>query len=125
MADMPKLPNKVVYEYSVPDDLHTAYAHGVWGGVNPHGEIELSFYTESDKIPLFAQRAILPDGSLGPEVTELGEDRKIIVREVKAKVLLNYHAAKAVIAWLEEKVRALEMESDHPHLFMDDAGPEQ
>ena len=125
MAEMPKLPTKVVYEYSVPQDLALAYAHGVWGGVNPHGEIELNFYTESDKVPLFAQRAILPDGTLGPELTELGEDRKVIVREVKAKVLLNYHAAKAVIAWLEEKVQALELESGHPHMLLDEEGPEQ
>ncbi len=40
-------PMRVRYEYEQEPETRLQYAHGVWGGINPQGEVELNFYTES------------------------------------------------------------------------------
>ncbi len=117
---------RVRYEYEKDKDLRLQYAHGVWGGVNPQGEVELNFYTESDKLPLFSERVILPDGSFGHEVAPFDENLKVVTRHINSKIIFNYQTARAVLEWLEEKVAALEMEGDaHQSFIGDDSGMSQ
>ena len=42
-----KLPSKIRFEYDIREGIKQQYTHGVWGGVNSQGEIEMNFYTES------------------------------------------------------------------------------
>ena len=114
-------PMRVRYEYEQEPETRLQYAHGVWGGINPQGEVELNFYTESDKLPPFSERIIAPDGSFGHEMTPYQEDLKIITRRIHTKLILNYHTARAVIEWLEDKVETLETEGMDPMMF-DDGG---
>lgn len=119
-------PMKIRYEYERSCRGPSGYAHGVWGGVNAHGEIEMHFYSESDKLPALAERTIDPGGGVGPEVTAAEQDAKVIVRQVHAGVLFNYRTAKAIIEWLEEKVRLIEGENPGAALNPDrEKGPEQ
>ena len=46
-----KFPARIRYEYEQDPAARLQYAHGVWGGINPQGEIEINFYLESDKLP--------------------------------------------------------------------------
>ncbi len=115
------LPQRVRYEYKEETEARLKYAHGVWGGINPRGEIELNFYTESDKAPAFAECLVAGDGSLGPELVPEGEDQRTIVRTIHNKVLLNYHTAHAVMQWLEEQLDTLEgLDGVDGRAFMDD-----
>ncbi len=107
---------RYAYKEDPKAQLHTA--HGVWGGINPHGEIELNFYTESDTAPTYSERLVEEDGSLGPEMVADDEDVRHITRTIHSKILLNHRSALAVMAWLEEKIESLEM--DESSLFMDD-----
>ncbi len=117
-------PTRIRYEYQEEPGTKLQAAHGVWGGVNPHGEIELNFYTESDKMPLFSEREVEPDGTLGPELMPDDEDIRHITRTIHTKLLLNPRSAYAVFEWLAEKLESLEV--DETHLFMDDdTGTEQ
>lgn len=122
----PNYPEKIKYEYVPRKDLPMIYAHGVWGGINSHGEIEVNFYTESDKLPVTSQREVLPDGSVGPEIPDDDPQTKTIVRNVHAKVVVSYQTARAVIEWLEDKIATLEMEGGGPFPPMDEGqGPAQ
>lgn len=115
MADHTKhdsFPMKIRYLYETDTSAPTVYAHGVWGGVNPHGEIEMQFYTESDKLPESTECVIHADGAMGPEMSTEDEDTRNVLRTIGSKVLVNYHTARALIDWLEEKVSALEMEDE-------------
>jgi len=51
MSNQPELPKKIRYKYVMDDSVRMSTAHGVWGGINPQGEIELNFYEESDSLP--------------------------------------------------------------------------
>ena len=119
-------PHKVRYEYEQDAETRLNFAHGVWGGINPQGEIEINFYTESDKIPPYSERLVAADGSFGHEIAPFDNDMRIITRRIHSRVLLNYHTARAVLEWLEDKVEALEVEEGGAPLMYDgDTGLEQ
>ena len=58
-------PAKIRYKYEMAPEARLQTAHGVWGGINPQGEIEMNFYHESDCLPAYSERLITPDGSIG------------------------------------------------------------
>lgn len=107
---------RIRYEYEQNPETRLHYTHGVWGGINPQGEIELNFYTESDKLPPYSERIIAPDGSFGHEMAPHEDNLKIVVRRIHSKLLLNYHTAQAVLEWLQDKIETLENEEE-PFFF--------
>ena len=118
-------PEKIRYRYALDKDARLHTAHGVWGGINPQGEIELNFYHESDALPQVSECHVAPDGSLGPEILPDGFERRDIVRHIHSRILLNYDTARAVLDWLEERVAALEMEDGETPPFSGRPGREQ
>jgi hypothetical protein len=118
-------PTKIRYEYEQDPQTRIRYAHGVWGGVNPQGEIEVNFYVESDKMPAYSECLIAPDGSLGHENIPFDEEARAVVRTVHSRIILSYHAARAVLEWLEDKVASLEEEDGAVPLYEDNSGIEQ
>ncbi len=123
MSQKEDFPKRIRYEY-VESDTKLKVTHGVWGGVNTHGEIELNFYAENDKLPTWSERILSPDGTLGPELTTDDDETRTITRHVHSKILLNFHTAHALMAWLEEKLESLEVD-DTAMLLYDDTGIEQ
>lgn len=119
-------PVKIRYEYEKTPNCQIIYAHGVWGGINPHGEIELNLYSESDKLPATAERIINMDGSVGPETTPEDQQTKTLVRTVHARVLVNHQTARAIIDWLQDKVQALDIDGGEMSFSVDESkGPAQ
>ncbi len=97
-----KYPQRIRFEYKEEDHLKLNYAHGVWGGISPRGEIELNFYAESDKIPPYTECVIGQDGGLGPELSSEEEHVRTIVRVISNKVILNRQTSYALKEWLED-----------------------
>jgi len=116
-----KSPLRIRYEYEENPEARLHYAHGVWGGINPQGEVELNFYTESDKLPPFSERIIAPDGSFGHETAPFDDNLKTVTRRIHTKLILNYYTARAVAEWLQDKVDILENEEGGP-FFDDESG---
>lgn len=106
------IPSRIRYEYEHDPQARLNYAHGVWGGINPQGEIEINFYVESDKMPPFSERRVEPDGSFGQEMAPFDEEVRVVTRHIHSKVVLNYHTARALLEWLEEKIDTLDMEEE-------------
>jgi hypothetical protein len=121
-----KIPGKIRYEYLQEPNARLHYAHGVWGGINPQGEIEVNFYLESDAMPAYSERLVAPDGSFGHEIVPQDDEVRIVSRTIHSRVLLNYHTARAVLEWLEDKLDMLDMEEGSaPLIYEDDSGIEQ
>jgi hypothetical protein len=120
-----KDPLRIRYEYEENPESRMQYAHGVWGGINPQGEVEMNFYTESDKLPPYSERLLAPDGSFGHEITPGDDDTKVITRRIHSKLILNYYTARAVLEWLQDKVDTLEEESGEAVFFDDKNGMHQ
>ena len=119
-------PHRIRYEYEQDQGTRPQYAHGVWGGINPQGEIEMNFYLESDKLPPFSERLVAQDGDFGHEMAPFDNEMRTITRHIHSRVVLNYHTARAVLEWLEDKLDALELEDGaSPLLVNGDEGVEQ
>ena len=127
MSNQPELPKKIRYKYVMDDSVRMSTAHGVWGGINPQGEIELNFYEESDSLPQWSECLVAPDGSLGTEMMdEENLEVREVVRRINTRVLLNYNTARAVLEWLEDRVAALEMDESGMAVYPRNiTGPEQ
>ena len=111
MNTMEEFPSILRFEYSVDSNAALNIAHGVWGGINPQGEIEMNFYLESDKLPAYTEREVAPDGSMGEEKSVYDREKEhVIVRRIHSRILLNYQTARSLVEWLDEKLEALEME---------------
>jgi len=107
-----KFPSRIRYEYEHDPDARLQYAHGVWGGINPQGEVEINFYVESDKMPPYSERRIEPDGTFGQEMAPFDEEMRVVTRRIHSKILVNYQTAHALLEWLGEKIEALDMEEE-------------
>lgn len=118
------MPLRIRYEYEQGEDSKAKYAHGVWGGINPMGEIELNFYLESDKLPSFTESVIDADGQPGPEIAPEDGSVKTVVRHIHSRVIVNYHTARAMLDWLEEKIEAIETDGESLRGYFD-SGMEQ
>ncbi len=119
------LPIKVRFEYEETVSGSLNYTHGVWGGINPQGEIEMNFYQEKDKIPPFSERSLSPEGVLGPELIPFEDDTRTVVRSIHSKILVNFQTAKALHDWLAEKIEAMEEENSEYALEEDESNREQ
>lgn len=122
--DEPAAPSRLRYRYEMTPESRLQTAHGVWGGINSQGEIEMNFYHESDALPACSEQIIAPDGSLGHEIIPGDDDVRDITRQIHSRILLNYHTARAVLEWLENRVSALE-EEGAGDMYSPDAGLEQ
>jgi hypothetical protein len=120
-----KTPSKIRYSFSMDPKAHLQTAHGVWGGVNAQGEIEMNFYCESDVLPPFVEQIVAPDGSLGHEMVPGDEEQREVQRHVHSRILLNCNTARGVLEWLEEQVNILEEEGSHTVYGGPDSGVTQ
>ena len=114
-----RTPLCIRYEYEQDKDCRVKYAHGVWGGINPFGEVEINFYLESDKLPDYTECHVEPDGLPGSELMPGNRETRVVVRNIHSRVVMNYQTAKAMLEWLEEKVEALESEVESPGSYFD------
>ncbi len=113
MKPLEEYPSEVRYDYTVDSGVSLNLAHGVWGGINPQGEIEMNFYLETDRLPMFSKISVEPDGGMGPEKNTYADDGEhVIIRRIHSRVLMNYQTARSLAEWLEEKLESLEMEEN-------------
>ena len=117
-----KSPLRIRYEYQQEPEVRIHYAHGVLGGINSQGEVEMNFYTESDKLPPYSERIIAADGSLGHEIAPYDEELKLITRHIHSKVILSYHSARGLLEWLEDHIAAIDAEGEGQMYFDDQDG---
>jgi hypothetical protein len=77
-------------------------------------------------MPPYSERLVAPDGSFGHEIVPHDEEVRTVSRTIHSRVILNYHTARAVLEWLEDKLDMLDMEDGSaPIIYEDDSGIEQ
>lgn len=102
----PTNPTGIRFHYIKSNFFRTVRSDGMIGGLNPHGDIVVNFYSERQPIPTQVVQEIKADMTLGSEL-----DRKIregIVREVEISISMNVQVAQAFRDWLSERIREFE-----------------
>lgn len=121
---MDNFPDRIRYHYEQDRQAILRPSHGVWGGINPHGEIEMCFYEESDIPPRISEMSIGPDGTPGEERAVPEDDIRHIRRLIHTRLLLNYDTARAVADWLQERLGELDA-GEQGTMFEHNPGPRQ
>jgi len=101
-------PQKVKFHYVKSNAFRTIHADGIIGSVTPRLTITASFFSERLPIPDQTVQAITPEGKLGGEVADERITREGILREIEVNVVMDVTTAKAMIEWLEDKVKTVE-----------------
>lgn len=99
-------PTSVEFRYLKSQSFRVIHVDGAWGGVSPRADIHMEIFSERPEIPDSVEHEITPEGRLGKEVSIQNQGR--IVREVEADVVMNLGTAKGILAWLSNKIEALE-----------------
>lgn len=97
---------EVGIKYVKANFFRVIHADGAWGGISPKGDIHIALYNERAAIPDISRLVVAPDGKvLEPETFEAASK---LVREVEADVIVDLGTARALRAWLDNKIAALE-----------------
>jgi len=101
-------PKKVRIDYIEPAELKSHYAHGVFGGISPHGELVLKFYQDGLKTPRAADITVDDKGRSIKEEQLYEETGSKIERKILVEIILNPDTALSIAGWIQNKVKELQ-----------------
>jgi hypothetical protein len=81
---------------------------GAFGGASLDGGIQMVLFSERLPIPDLVVHQVSDAGLVGPEIRESRVTRNGIVREAEVLAVMNLRSAKALRAWLDDKITYLE-----------------
>lgn len=100
---------QIKFKYVFPENYNPLYCNGAFGGISTHGEIIANFFLERMPIPNSMTNLVNTDGSLGGVVSVDPETLdQTVIRYVSTGIVLNEESAKAIHAWLGNKIQELE-----------------
>ena len=99
----------ITFKYIFPDDYNPTYVNGVYGGINPKGDLVLNFFLERPALPKKETFSLMSSGTLGPQKDCSPEDLKTsMVRFISTGIVLDLRGAKEICGWMKEKIVELE-----------------
>lgn len=102
----PEKPKEIKFHYIKSNFFRTVHCDGVLGGLTPHPNIIMNFYSERQAIPRIVTQEIRPDMTLGQEIKKVG--REGIVREVEISISMSLPTAQALRDWLNLRLKEVE-----------------
>ena len=105
-------PSRIRYEYEQDPETRLQYTHGVWGASTARRNRNQLLPRKRQDAADIPNVSIAPDGSFGHEIAPYNDEERTITRHIHSRVVMNYHTARAMLEWLEDKVAALEAEED-------------
>ena len=121
---------KYILKFRRDPDLPLPLVHGVFGGVNPMGEIELNFFAESEDLPDRVERLVSnADGAvLNEEIISGDPKARHVTRTIVSRIVVTYATAQAIRTWLDEQIKVMEdiaAGADIPFFGEPSSGPKQ
>ena len=121
---------KYILKFRRDPDLPLPLVHGVFGGVNPMGEIELNFFAESEDLPDRVERLVSnADGAvLNEEIISGDPEARNVTRTIVSRIVVTYATAQAIRTWLDEQIKVMEdiaAGADIPFFGDPSSGPKQ
>jgi hypothetical protein len=88
------------------------HSNGAWGGVSPHNEISVTFYSERRAFPQQVTQEISVEGRLGDERGRIGPEG--IEREMEVQVMMSMEEAIRLHSWLGGKIEEWRSATSQP-----------
>lgn len=99
-----KSPDHITFEYTYSPDHRTIYANGAFGGPTGKGDIRISFFIETPKVPN-SETYNLNDKGLGEKVDQKSDSiYPIRTREFQTSILLSIDSAETIAKWLTDQI---------------------
>ncbi len=90
-------------------DLPLQTIHGVMGGINQAGEIEMNFFTECESLPCPTEIVFTASGEFVSETPLEGdEDEHSITRTIHTRAVIQPRQARAMVTWLMQLLDSLD-----------------
>lgn len=89
------------FKYVKIADFRTTQIHGVYGGFNLRGQLNLNFYVEAPELQKMSKAEILGN-RLGPEKFESTDP--ISVRELQFGINIDLSLAKEIVNWMNRHI---------------------
>jgi hypothetical protein len=106
-----KTPETITFEYKISPNFAVYAASGAFGGLNSHGEIIMTLYSEKAAIPERQSYKIDDDGAIDKQPIRV-EKKEVIIRHVMFGVSMNPSVARSVGEWLIQKAEAYDKYSE-------------
>ena len=78
--------------------FRVVHSNGVWGGITPHNELSVTFFSEKFALPSRMKHPINADTTIGEPILEEGEI--LYQREAEFEILINKKQAVLLYEWL-------------------------
>jgi len=105
-----KTPKTIRFIYVKPEDHKLVYVNGAYGGMTPRGDLLCHFFYEYVDIP--AQEAMplvegVPQPDKGTKIdrVESSADEAVVIRDVRASLIIPAHQITSIANWMLEKLR--------------------
>ena len=85
-----KRPEQITFDFVRSPFFRVVHSNGAWGGITPHQELSVTFYSERLSLPHHITHELTPKG-LGPEVSRAVKTN--IQRECEVEVLMSMEEA--------------------------------
>ena len=96
-----KRPDQITFDFVRSPFFRVVHSNGAWGGITPHQELSVTFYSERLSLPHHITHELTPKG-LGPEVSRAVKTN--IQRECEVEVLMSMEEAVNLHTWLGDKI---------------------
>lgn len=98
----PARPQTVTFEFTKSPYFRVVHSNGAWGGVSPHGEMSVTFYSERHAYPRSVVHELSSTGKLGAEKSRKGQSS--LERELEVEVIMGMDEAVTLHGWLGSKI---------------------
>ena len=96
-----KLPDQIRFDFVRSPFFRVVHSNGAWGGITPHQELSVTFYSERLSLPRHITHQVT-QGGLGPEISR--DSTKNIQREYEVEVLMSMNEAVNLHQWIGVKI---------------------
>lgn len=108
MADEPKLPETINFDYLKSYQFRVIHADGAFFALTGQGGITVTFFAERQPIPRRVTHKVNSDGSIGEELVEQRVVRDAVIRDTEVAVTMNADIGWRVVEIMREALKRLE-----------------
>ena len=96
-------PERVNFEFARSPFFRVVHSNGAWGGITPHQELSVTFFSERNSLPRSITLEVTSQGRLGPEISR-DVTRGSVHRECEVEVLMSMNEAVSLHKWIGTKI---------------------
>ena len=95
-------PDEIQFKFVRSPFFRVVHSNGAWGGITPHQELSITFYSERPSVPRHITHQLTPEGQLGPEISRDIDGN--IQRDYEVEILMNMTEAVNLHEWIGDKI---------------------